>query len=94
MFRGNYKNKSSDGKPIPYLNGDVVSFQGKLYQCVEYTKNSPIQSPTNWKYTGVTEQFQSDSPPLNPKQGQIWVSNSGIQYIWFEDLNSSQWIET
>jgi hypothetical protein len=93
MFRGNYKLKNSNGTNINYSNGDVILYQGKVYQCLNSTAKSPLQQPKNWKYTGNTEQFISENPPLNPKLGQIWIKD-GTSYVWYEDKNSSQWVET
>jgi hypothetical protein len=36
----------------------------------------------------------SSTPPENPSQGDIWIdADTGIQYIYFNDGNSSQWAE-
>jgi hypothetical protein len=94
MFRGNFKLKNSAGKPVTYSNGDVVIYQGKMYQCRGETQKTPFQQPLNWQFTGSTETVVSVDPPLNPKTGQVWVSNSGRSYVWFDDQDGSQWVET
>lgn len=94
MFKGPFKNKNTYGKPLTYLKGDIVSYQGKIYECVTETQKSPLQVPDRWSYTDVTTNFISSVPPLKPKSGQKWISGSGIEYVWFEDDNSSQWIQT
>ena len=94
MFRGYFQLKNSTGKPITYGNGDVVIYQGKMYQCTTETQKTPFQAPLNWKFTGVTEMVQSNDPPLNPRVGQMWGSSDGKFYVWFEDSDGSQWIET
>jgi hypothetical protein len=39
-------------------------------------------------FTGVT-------PPENPQDGWKWMDpESGVEYTWFDDGNSSQWVET
>jgi hypothetical protein len=39
-------------------------------------------------FTGVT-------PPENPQDGWKWIDpESGVEYTWFDDGNSSQWVET
>ena len=38
----------------------------------------------------------SQSPPLNPVQGQLWWDSSdtgGILYIYYSDVDSNQWVE-
>ena len=36
----------------------------------------------------------SDTPPATPKEGQLWWdSNSGVMYIWYNDGDSSQWVQ-
>jgi hypothetical protein len=40
---------------------------------------------------GVTA---GDLPPESPMPGQAWFdTNSGYLYIWYEDVDSSQWVE-
>lgn len=94
MFKGQFKFRNTSGKPITYSGGDVVVYQGKVYECIKITQKSPLQKPENWKYVNMTENFISDNPPLNPKEGQIWTSTNGVSYTWFVDENSSQWIQT
>jgi hypothetical protein len=65
-----------------------------MYQCTTETQKTPFQAPLSWKFTGVTEMVQSNDPPLNPKVGQMWGSSDGKFYVWFEDPDGSQWIET
>jgi len=41
---------------------------------------------------GVTT--ASTTPPVSPSQGDVWIdTNSGTQYLYFNDGNSSQWAE-
>jgi hypothetical protein len=36
----------------------------------------------------------SSSPPVSPEQGDIWIdSDTAVQFIYFNDGNSSQWAE-
>jgi len=36
----------------------------------------------------------SATPPSTPQYGDIWIDeNSGIQYFWYNDGNSDQWVE-
>jgi hypothetical protein len=94
MFRGNYKSKNEVGQPILYAKGDVVIDQGKAYECLETTVDSPIQSPFKWKVTGLAHPQTSANPPLKPIENQSWLDTSGKQYIYYKDSNGSQWIET
>ena len=93
MFKGLFKLKDVNGQSLQYMKGDSVIYQGRIYQCSLQTKKSPLQAPDNWKYTGSTETFLSENPPLNPQKGQIWISSSAKEYIWYEDQNGFQWIE-
>ena len=39
----------------------------------------------------------SDTPPANPSEGDLWwdsSDDSGRLYVWYEDGNSNQWVET
>jgi len=94
MFRGKYKSKNVFGDNILYSRGDVILDQGKVYECVETTSGSPIQFPKKWKITAISNPFQGPTPPINPIENQIWISDSGVQYIYFKDPNGYQWIET
>jgi hypothetical protein len=43
---------------------------------------------------GIPTTTVSGSPPPNPEQGDIWIdSDTGVQLIYFDDGNSSQWAE-
>lgn len=38
--------------------------------------------------------YISDTPPANPAVGQEWWrSSTGQKFIWYQDQNSSQWVE-
>ncbi len=94
MFKGSYKPKNDNGKPLTYSKGDVVLHQGKFYECFLQTQKSPLQTPKNWFYVGMTQNTISDMPPVDPKEGQIWVSTDGTSYIWYKDPNGFQWVQT
>jgi hypothetical protein len=94
MFRGEFEFKTISGKPQNYFPGEIISFQGKHYQCIRTTTLSPLQNSKYWKYAGNTEVYYSENPPINPIVGQLWVSGAGIKYVWQKDGDSSQWIET
>jgi hypothetical protein len=92
MFKGQFKFKNASGISNTYSPGDVVIYQGKIYQSTKLNQNSPLQEPNSWKYVDTTEPFQGTYPPVNPKENQIWISNDAISYIYFYDGNSYQWI--
>lgn len=94
MFKGQYKSKSENGQPVLYSKGDVVIEQGKVYECLETTIESPLQSSIKWKITGLDHPITKSSPPIKPIENQTWLSTDGKQYIYYKDLNGSQWIET
>ena len=93
MYRGTFKYKNPNGSTVTYNVNDVVMYQGRQYLCLESTQSSPLQTPDNWKYTGISENFMSDTPPINPKENQTWISTSGRSYIWYKDENGFQWVE-
>ena len=43
MFKGEYKYITPTGKKYGYKKGDVVTFQGKVYECLNFTEMSPVQ---------------------------------------------------
>jgi hypothetical protein len=94
MFKGTFKLKNTNGTPNTYSKGDVVLYQGKMYECLNTTQKTPIQNEKYWKFTGVTQVIESESPPVKPQKGQIWVSSNGISYVWYDDGTSFQWIAT
>jgi hypothetical protein len=94
MFRGNYKFKTANGSPVYYDKGDIIINQGKVYECTLKTSQSPRQNPSKWNTTGLAEPYQGENPPVNPIENQLWVSGSGITYIWFKDSDGFQWIQT
>lgn len=94
MFRGKFKFKNTTGSPIVYSIDDIVLHEGKAYKCKRQTFLSPLQEKNSWKFIGLTEAQESENPPINPVEGQVWVSQAGKSYYWYVDANSSQWIET
>jgi hypothetical protein len=55
-----------------------------------YVFNTPV-----WKAVGQGQiAIISDTPPSNPANGALWYeSDSGVLYIWYNDGNSSQWVQ-
>jgi len=55
-----------------------------------YVFNTPV-----WKAIGQGQiAIVSDTPPSNPANGALWYeSDSGILFIWYNDGNSSQWVQ-
>lgn len=94
MFKGEFKFVNAAGKPYVYSIGDVVFYQGKLWECLKPTEASPLQDPTAWKFTGSTRNTITDNPPIDPHIGQTWTSTNGISYVWYEDGDGYQWVET
>jgi hypothetical protein len=92
MFKGNYKFKNKQGTPVLYNNGDIVIHQGKFYKSNVTTNKSPLQSPTSWTYVNATEQYRGTNPPANPKENQLWISDSAVVYTYFYDGNGYQWV--
>lgn len=44
--------------------------------------------------TGSGSFIEASSPPAIPTQGQRWLDTStGLEYTWFTDTDSGQWIE-
>jgi hypothetical protein len=92
MFKGQFKFNNASGVPFTYANGDVVVHQGKLYKSTRTTQQSPMQSPNDWMYLNLTQIYRGTNAPINPKENQIWISDDGIEYVYFYDGNSYQWI--
>jgi hypothetical protein len=43
--------------------------------------------------SGVSPVYIGDFPPLNPSNGTLWFNSSNAQlYIYYTDVNSSQWV--
>ena len=90
MYKGTYQTKGPNGTPYTYMIGDSVLFQGKLYTALNQTQKSPLQSPKDWKYTGLTEPVQGSSSPLLPETNQFWVDQSNNLYIR-KDIPNQTW---
>ena len=92
MFKGNYKFKNNQGTPVFYNNGDIVVHQGRLYRSNITTQQSPLQSPQSWTFLNSTEEYRGTNPPANPKENQMWIADTGINYIYYYDGDTYQWI--
>jgi hypothetical protein len=55
-----------------------------------------IYDGTAWNITPqMTPAVASDLPPANPAIGQLWWrASNGIMYIYFDDGNTKQWVQT
>jgi hypothetical protein len=55
-----------------------------------YVFNSPV-----WRAIGQGQiAVIADNAPANPANGQLWwESDTGILYLWYNDGNSSQWVQ-
>ena len=93
MFKGYFQFKNPSGSPYTYSIGDVVLFQGKLYECLNVTQRSPLQSPTSWKLTQTTEPYQGQTPPLLPEENQFWLDGNDVLYIRKETGTGFVWQE-
>lgn len=87
-----YTSKGVNGSFITYNRGDIVKSQGRLYKCLKSTTQSPLQTKSNWSFTGTTEIYQNSVPPIKPLENQLWLSNTGVLYTWYKGSNGSQWI--
>lgn len=93
MFKGNFKFKNASGFPITYSKNDVVLYHGKVYRSKKTTQKCP-QDNLTWEFVSLTEPYYGSLPPINPKQNQIWLSDSGKMYSYTYDGSSYQWVET
>lgn len=92
MFQGQYKKKSVNGTDVAYKKGDTVLFHGKIYECIINTILSPQEKKEDWAYKGLTENYTNANPPLNPKEGQVWLKD-GRRYIYYYDKTNYSWVE-
>ena len=81
MFKGNFRFKNASGTPYTYSIGDVVIYQGKVYECLKVTQQSPFQSPNSWRLTQLTEPYQDPEAPLQPEENQFWFDENDVLYI-------------
>jgi len=93
MFRGKFKSKTDRGTNVLYNINDVVLEQGSLYKCVNPSSVSPVKDKNKWVSIGLSEVYKGTLPPVSPIENQMWISNSGVMYIWYRDDNGFQWIE-
>ena len=92
MYKGQFKFKNSNGSPLLYKKGDVVTDQGRMYFCKRTTFRSPQQDKYSWVNTGLTEPYRGTNAPINPVENQLWINDSGALYIYYKDINGFQWI--
>jgi hypothetical protein len=78
---------------IATANADItMSVAGISNVMVVSTNGITVQG--NVVGNGIATTTISSSPPENPEQGDIWIdSDTGVQLIYFNDGNSSQWAE-
>lgn len=92
MYKGEYTSTNVNGLTEKYQVKDVVLFEGKLYEAVKQTNLSPFQDKESWKFIKIGSIFVSDSPPIEPVEGQQWERN-GIVYTYYFDNDNYSWVE-
>lgn len=92
MYRGEYKSTNSNGLNEEYQVNDVVLFEGSLYKALKTTKQSPFQNQEAWKFIKIGNIFVSNTPPINPVEGQQWQRN-GIIYTYYFNEENYSWVE-
>lgn len=92
MFRGEYKKISVNGAPIAYDAGDYVLYQGKLLKAKIPTIQTPWEIGNDWEYSGSSQTFISETAPINPVKGQMWIKNEKM-YVYYYDGDSFSWVE-
>jgi hypothetical protein len=74
-----------------YVVGDFVVYQGVLYRAIAPSGAGGF-TPGNWAKSGGAVSV-GDAPPTSPDPGALWWDSVGGQlYVWFQDVNSSQWV--
>lgn len=92
MYKGPYNQYTASGLKYIYQTGDVILFEGNLYKAQKETNFSPFQDSLAWSYTGKSQIFFGDQPPINPQEGQQWERN-GILYTYFFDGDNYSWVQ-
>lgn len=99
-FLGEHKIRNSDGSPVVYNEGNVVTRKGKTY--IANRNNVSGYSPEHGKKrgwerfssTGTMNFTNSDIAPEVPNEGDHWFNSSvGKLYIYISDQDNSQWVE-
>jgi len=81
-------------------NVDIATADANITMSVDGVSNVVVVSTEgitvagNVIGNGISVTTVSGSPPANAEQGDIWIdSDTGVQLIYFNDGNSSQWAE-
>jgi hypothetical protein len=81
-------------------NVDIATANANITMSVDGTPNVVVVSTDgitvagNVIGNGIATTTVSNTAPVNPEQGDIWIdSDTAVQLIYFSDGNSSQWAE-
>jgi len=83
--------------------GSIVSASSSITQLnfvgAAVTANVSVQSPSGFPGIAATITVNpvsiTDNPPLNARNGELWwESDTGDLYVYYEDVNSAQWVTT
>lgn len=76
---------------MPAMDFPASPTNGQVYGAYTYDSTKGA-----WRVTGVqaTSVISSATPPSNPTSGNLWFNtNDGVLFTYFNDGNSSQWVE-
>ena len=83
--------------------GSIVSASSSITQLnfvgAAVTANVSVQSPSGFPGVAATITVNpvtiTDNPPPNARNGELWwESDTGDLYVYYEDVNSAQWVTT
>ena len=80
----------------------IVSELVRFAECMDYNGPWDCNSLSNlcnafntWVNINIIPTLVADQPPPNPKLNQLWwESDTGILFIWYDDGNTKQWVQT
>ncbi len=87
------------------LDFPVATVDGQVWTGTNGVVYTYVGTPPNGYWQGITGEYAQDSnanihvgdtPPLDPEPGNLWwdsSNDSGRLYMFYEDVDSSQWVE-
>lgn len=99
LLRGDGSLAALQSAEVTQFQGDLTIAESQISDLKPYLLDAPIDGNQysrldgNWAITQQTIPI-SDTPPVDPPNGQLWYDSSeGVPYIYYNDGDSTQWVE-
>jgi|TARA_R110000851_G_scaffold188715_1_gene338770 hypothetical protein len=93
-FRGEFSSTTPTGRPITYIIGDIVLYEGKIFIALNTISGLSPDQTDLWSAWGGSRISYRSTIPTEPLTGDMWFNtNTGTLYTYLDDGETKQFVE-